>query len=208
MTENQWLSATDPAAMLDFLVQNGKASNRKLRLYACACAKDLPCWSAPDEKWAWAFEVSELFAVGLATEEQLRLAREAALEHQGGAPRYRAWVSALSADIDEVMRVPACAAEASDLFEDEVRADECSLLRELFGNPTENTSHYGPRWRTGQVQVLAQGMYDARAFDRMLVLAAALEEAGCTDVRLLEHLRGPGPHARGCWALDIVLGKD
>jgi hypothetical protein len=45
------------------------------------------------------------------------------------------------------------------------------------------------------------------AFDRLPVLADALEEAGCTNADILDHLRGPGPHARGCWAVDLLLGK-
>jgi hypothetical protein len=43
--------------------------------------------------------------------------------------------------------------------------------------------------------------------DRLAVLADALEDAGCADPDLLAHLRGPGPHVRGCWALDLVLGN-
>ena len=42
---------------------------------------------------------------------------------------------------------------------------------------------------------------------RLAVLSDALEEVGCTDTALLSHLRSPGPHVRGCWALDLVLGK-
>jgi hypothetical protein len=55
---------------------------------------------------------------------------------------------------------------------------------------------------------LAQGIYDARDFDRLPILADALEEGGCTDTVLLNHCRGPGPHALGCWAVDLLLGKE
>jgi hypothetical protein len=64
------------------------------------------------------------------------------------------------------------------------------------------------------VVALAQAAYDHRTLpsglDRttLAVLADALEEAGCTDPDLLIHLRGPGPHVRGCWALDLLLGKE
>ena len=54
---------------------------------------------------------------------------------------------------------------------------------------------------------LAQAIYEARAFDRLPILADALEEAGWTDNAILTHLRSAGPHVRGCWALDLVLGK-
>jgi hypothetical protein len=55
---------------------------------------------------------------------------------------------------------------------------------------------------------VAESIYEGRAFDRLPILADALEEAGCTDAYLLAHLRGPGPHVRGCWAVDLVLGKE
>jgi hypothetical protein len=63
-------------------------------------------------------------------------------------------------------------------------------------------------WNGGTVRNLAQSIYDERAFDRLPVLADALEDAGCADADLLGHLRGPGPHARGCWAVDRILGKE
>jgi hypothetical protein len=43
---------------------------------------------------------------------------------------------------------------------------------------------------------------------KLAVAADALEDAGCTDPELLGHLRGPGPQVRGCWAVDLVLGKE
>jgi hypothetical protein len=84
-----------------------------------------------------------------------------------------------------------------------------ALLDELFGDPFRPTS-IDPlwlAWEGGVVPALAQGIYEERAFDRLAILADALEEAGCTDAELLGHLRGPGPHTRGCWALDLALGK-
>jgi hypothetical protein len=57
------------------------------------------------------------------------------------------------------------------------------------------------------VQKLAKSIYDDRAFDHLPILADALEDAGCTDAAILEHCRGPGPHVRGCWVVDLILGK-
>ncbi len=54
---------------------------------------------------------------------------------------------------------------------------------------------------------LVQHIYDQRSFDRLTELARALRDAGCEDAGLLAHLRSPGPHCRGCWALDLVLGR-
>jgi hypothetical protein len=55
---------------------------------------------------------------------------------------------------------------------------------------------------------LAQAVYDERAYDRLPVLADALEDAGCHDADILTHCRGPGPHVRGCWLIDLLLGKE
>jgi hypothetical protein len=57
------------------------------------------------------------------------------------------------------------------------------------------------------VSELAQAIYDDRSFDRLLELADAMQKAGCDSEETLNHLRGTGPHVRGCWALDLVLGK-
>jgi hypothetical protein len=57
------------------------------------------------------------------------------------------------------------------------------------------------------VSKLAQAVYEGRSFDRLPILADALEDAGCSAPELLGHLRGTGPHVKGCWALGLVLGK-
>jgi hypothetical protein len=64
-----------------------------------------------------------------------------------------------------------------------------------------------PAWITPAVRHLAQALYDDRAFDQLPILADALEEAGCQDQSILDHLRSPGPHVRGCWPLDLILGR-
>jgi hypothetical protein len=63
-------------------------------------------------------------------------------------------------------------------------------------------------WNDGIVIKLAQAIYEERAFDRLPILADALEEAGCSDTEILAHCRGPGPHVRGCWVVDLLLGKE
>jgi hypothetical protein len=65
-----------------------------------------------------------------------------------------------------------------------------------------------PGWQTSTVVVLARGIYTELAFDRLPILGDALEDAGCNDEDLLGHCRGPGPHIRGCWALDLLLEKE
>ena len=63
-------------------------------------------------------------------------------------------------------------------------------------------------WNHGTVARIAQAIHDERAFDRLPILADALEEAGCQDADILGHCRHPGPHVRGCWAVDLLLVKE
>ena len=77
--------------------------------------------------------------------------------------------------------------------------------------PTPRKVHLGREWLTwnrGMIPRMAQAIYDQEAFDTLPVLADALEEAGCTDQAVLAHLRDPGPHFRGCWVLDVLLGRE
>jgi hypothetical protein len=86
---------------------------------------------------------------------------------------------------------------------------QSSLLRDIFGNPFRPVT-FDPAWLTwhdGLIVSMARKMYDRRDFSDTPVLADALEDAGCTDANILGHLRGPGPHVRGCWVVDLVLGK-
>jgi len=80
------------------------------------------------------------------------------------------------------------------------------LLRCIFGNPFRLVA-FADFWRSETAVALATGIYEERAFDRLPILADALEEAGCDHADVLNHLRGPGPHARGCWVVDGVLRK-
>ncbi|WP_149112072.1 hypothetical protein [Limnoglobus roseus] len=81
------------------------------------------------------------------------------------------------------------------------------LLRDIFGNPFRPIA-FSPAWLTPAAVGLAEAIYADRAFDRLPILADALQDAGCEDVDVLSHCRGDGPHVRGCWVVDGVLGKD
>jgi hypothetical protein len=63
------------------------------------------------------------------------------------------------------------------------------------------------QWLTSTVIALAQGIRDESAFDRMPILADALQDAGCANEDILNHCRSAGPHVRGCWVVDLLLGK-
>ncbi|OWK42131.1 hypothetical protein FRUB_04209 [Fimbriiglobus ruber] len=81
----------------------------------------------------------------------------------------------------------------------------CKLVRCIYGNPFHPVS-LDPSWQTPTVLAVAQGIYADRAFDRLPTLADALEESGCDDPGLLNHCRTEKVHARGCWAIDLLLG--
>jgi hypothetical protein len=88
---------------------------------------------------------------------------------------------------------------------------QANLLRDIFGNPFCPPPVLAPAVLAGNggaARRLAEAIYEGPRFNELGVLADLLEETGCTDVDLLEHLRGPGPHTRGCWALDLILSKD
>jgi hypothetical protein len=85
-------------------------------------------------------------------------------------------------------------------------AQKEKLLRDIFGNPFRLVP-FSPAWRTDTAVSLARQMYESRDFSAMPILADALQDAGCEDEQILGHCRGPGPHVRGCWAIDLVLGK-
>jgi hypothetical protein len=90
------------------------------------------------------------------------------------------------------------------------QAAQAVLLRDIVGNPFRLPAPIAPAvvaYNGGAARRLAEAIYDGRRFEDLPVLADLLEEAGCTDAALLGHLRGPGPHVVGCWAVDLVLGR-
>jgi hypothetical protein len=91
------------------------------------------------------------------------------------------------------------------------RAAQAGLLRDLFGNPFRKPpTPPCPCWLAADgraVRLLAERVYANWAFEHLAIVAGALEEAGNLDADLLAHCRGGGEHARGCWALDLILGR-
>jgi hypothetical protein len=65
-----------------------------------------------------------------------------------------------------------------------------------------------PAWLTSTVIAISKGIVDEHAFDRLPILADALQDAGCDNADILDHCRGPGPHVRVCWVVDLILGKE
>jgi hypothetical protein len=227
MTEADWLDndRANPQWMLWQLtpplgkVTRTRAGRRKLRLFACACCRlvdpYLDAFGLSDS-----VGVAERFAEGQATSEELAAAhaRIARPEFQEGtdsprllaywAPRLAQIATGTMADISLFLppyRVVDAGFPGSAI---EANARLCDLVRCVFGNPFRPVAPPQPwlKWNGGALVRLARVIDDERAFDQLPVLADALEEAGCTDAAILAHCRGPGPHVRGCWVVDLLLG--
>jgi len=218
MTEAKWLQATDPKPMLHFL--SGVGSERKLRLHLHACLSRTPERREYDVQ---VLAVGERLAEGQASEEDRQRVLPLVTDyHTHQYPSVAAIVSPLTVSWLLWGAEAAARDVASSLVpiidprtwnEAEWRAHindelgtQCGLLRDIFGNPLR-LAGVDLRWRTETVVALATGIYEERAFDRMPILADALEDAGCDHADILTHCRGDGPHVRGCWVVDLLLGK-
>jgi hypothetical protein len=157
----------------------------------------------PDQRNVLALEVAERIAEGLADDTERRRKSDTLRGipdgHVSGVLLYDPFSAATS-----------CAAITVDAVAITQRSSEriaqVALLRDIFGNPFRPAT-LNPSWRTSDVLLLAGGIYDDRAFDRMPILADALQDAGC-DNEELNHCRDTKQsHVRGCWAVDLVLGK-
>jgi hypothetical protein len=204
MTEAEWLAGTALKQMLEFV--RGMVSARKLRLFACACAaRNLRALREPGfRQW---IEIAERFAEGLVGVQALVDAAEVA----GDDP-----VDAFDATHDAYRNAFVEADGAVDVADEfdsrpeEVRATQCNLLRDVTGNPFRPTSVIPTWlvWNDGTVVNLALGIYDDRDFDHLPILGDALEDAGCDNADILAHCRSAGEHVRGCWVIDLLLGKE
>jgi hypothetical protein len=224
MTEQEWLSCTDPQQMLEFLLASGEASERRVRLLAAACCRYLGDW-LDDEKCRHALEIVEGFADGKASKAALKRARQSvrAVRHGlrsraiglGGeetASWQACWIMEVAAAENAYVQAPLDLLRSAHLFLDEaVRMNLFlgELIRDVFGNPLRPVTidHLWMAWNDGTIPKIAQAIYDERAFDRLPILADALEDAGCTNDDILNHCRQPGEHVRGCWVIDLILAK-
>jgi hypothetical protein len=217
MTETKWLTCVDPEPMLDFL---GKANDRKLRLFAVACCRRIVSKLEEHRRRLVggegsveveqvrrearlierAAKVGERWADGLMKVAELEsLYRDAGHEDLGSA-------FALGPKARWTARTSAHHARQRASHHDREGMAQCNLLRCIFGNPFRSMA-LDPAWLAPKVEFLAKLIYEQRAFERMPVLAHALEQAGCNEEPILSHCLEPGEHTRGCWALDLVLGK-
>jgi hypothetical protein len=228
MTEAEWLTCADPSPMLSLL--RDKANDRKMRLFSVLCCRRIAHFMT-DEKGKGRIDVAERYADGQATEDERITASDEAQRVVRDAVEYREENDAIpemfcnaaraaralldgDRDFGEVASaiVSACRLIARDDTSglgswNAENAAHTTNLRDIFGNPFRPVT-FDPAWRTTTAVQLAQVMYDARDFAAMPILADALQDAGCENTDILDHCRGPGPHVRGCWVVDLVLGKE
>jgi hypothetical protein len=182
--EADWLASRDPTAMLETV--RATASLRKLYLLCVACG----CM--------YKFNASGLAAMA---------AMEAAAEAEDPVEAVRA-IAPTHPDYG-LSVVPWAMTERMARYwrADVGRKHAPPLIREVFGNPFRPVA-FDATWRSITAVALARQMYDSRDFSAMPILADSLQDAGCEDEQILAHCRGNGPHVRGCWVVDLVLGKE
>jgi hypothetical protein len=214
--------------MVNYL--EGKVSDRKLRLFACACC--LRSWTFTVPACEEVVTTAARFADGWATEEELDDARIRAANLIGDDPFVvRAFGLEAAAAVAAMPAMEAARATLQaillsarqnvsyadipgfDSQRAEVEAqrgelwDQCALLRHLVGNPFHPAA-VDPgwlRWNNGTIAKMAILIYNENRFDDLPFLADALQDAGCDNEEILTHCRMPMEHPRGCWVVDGLL---
>jgi len=235
MNEAEWLECTDPTPMLVFLrwtpvlSLRGRTSDRKTLLFACACCFEIE-EAVIDKRSREALSIAQRFGEGNATRQDLDAARDAAWKAKNDLFIAKATVTELSAGsaVAYAAAFPASryaidaaenAAHATPKlaydgltggFMDMVNAakrKQVVFLRDVIGNPFQPVN-IQPNWLNPKVVALAQKIYDDRTFHQLPLLADELVKAGGVTQEILNHCRQPGEHVRGCWLVDLVLGKE
>lgn len=210
-----WGRSEHPRHMLGLLREAGRPSDRVLQLFACACVRQV--WDhLTDERGRRAIEAAEHYADVPEEDRVLSLLEVMRIWDAAGAEwgvihdpmrwatEYSDWAAAFASEPGR---------------QEERRRSQAALLRDLFGDPFRQPPAVDPAWLTwndGTLRKLAAAAYEHRFLPsghldpaRLALFADALEDAGCrTDAEILTHLRGEGPHVRGCWAVDLLLGRD
>lgn len=227
MTEAEWLTCCVPEQLLD---QLGTAlSVRKARLFAVACCRSI--WHLLDDGPARrAVEVSERLADGDATNSERRAAALATEGHRGTYYWAEAAASCAVGTLPpRILRlalqhathgvsdaaVPRAPGQVLTNDQEATRARardtesaiQAGLLRDIAGSPFR-PPQFSPSWRTSTVVALAAQMYETRDFSTMPILGDALQDAACDNDEVLNHCRAQSVHVRGCWVVDLVLGKE
>ncbi|MGE3804057.1 MAG: hypothetical protein AB7K24_05215 [Gemmataceae bacterium] len=224
MSEREWL---DAASIYELLKWSEPFDERRLRLFAVACYRRIWQW-IPDQDSREFVDQCELLALAEIEEAEVGVAFSTAPDSGVRTRRALAVAPAIRSALDpkhsrHSWRDVAygsseyCAhvvVRHTALLEGGVYANErraqADLVREIFGNPFRPVV-LESGWLTtmdGTVPRIAEHIDRTRRFEELPILADALEEAGCNNLDLLTHLRGPGPHVRGCWALELLLARN
>lgn len=216
MIEREWLNCSDPSPMLAFLA--GSPNDRKRRLFGVACCRRI--WRHLSDASQAALLVLERFADGAATQMELEAAGEDAGRGARTADDEAVWLAAYSdrwndtcdvahasAGREVILGWPGRNDSNDEAYVAEQEFNAC-LLRELFGSLPFRPQPVAAAWLTSTVLALAQGIYEEHAFNHMPILADALQDAGCDNPDILAHCRQAGEHVRGCWVVDLLLGKE
>ncbi|QEL17297.1 hypothetical protein [Limnoglobus roseus] len=219
MTEKQWLTAKSPDSLIDLC-----RDRRKLRLLACACARRMLAALPGDPAFEAIIDAAETYAdnaatrpLAVAARKPLRDAAKRLKDAKKPEPLAKAVFILTDLTNDVIEGFTAGIANSSWALGHpnavaktnvrEEKAVQALLLRDIFGNlfrPVE----FDPEWRTSTAVDLAHTAYNARHFGALPILADALQDAGCEDDAILRHCRDEKQvHVRGCWVVDLVLGK-
>ena len=230
MTADEWRTSTRPGPMLDWLEANHLAPPRKKRLFVfSACRLG---WDDVRPEMRLLLEAAEDYVETPTADDPLASGKL----HDALLSLCRVTLSSLESTmihrisfaINSDAKAPAYLAEVNDLAEVAPPPALAALMREQFGDPFRKVRWVSSRlrdkidprpadlllvrewltWERGIVLGLAQAIDEERAWERMPILADALEDAGCDEPALLEHLRQAEGHARGCWAMDLLLGRE
>lgn len=219
MNEAEWMACDDTQRMFDFMLGGNKRS-RKRMLYWTAMCWQLLRWF-PEASWHNLCAVLDEFADGSVDLQAICVSWANAMGLAVDDPKMDRYLTTpLGCDdrpipdrVYDFLQLEAI----SRRFEgrkpspsDQGGPSHSDRLRCIFGNPFRRVS-ISPAWLTwngGMVPKFAQTIYDERRFEDLPILGDMLEDAGCTNEDVLSHLRTPSPHGRGCWAVDILLGKE
>jgi hypothetical protein len=230
-SEDEWIACRDdPATLLEYLGNSGCHTTRKFRLFCCAAARGAARHA--ELNVAELLRVAEADAEGVAdpsdlaralgrVEEYMHPANHRLRRRRHGWFKVHRWrwnavyatllALAPSQQANE-WRSAVCIAGLETWPPDEPPEAELSarvaLVRDIFECPFHPPSRrIDPRRLSGTVVSLARGIAADQAFDRLPILADALEESGCDDPAVLAHCRGHSQHVRGCWVVDLLLGE-
>jgi hypothetical protein len=212
MTEAEWLACNDPALLIEAIrtfFGRKVLTDRKIRLLACGVVRLL--WNdASEERSRVVVEAAEKYADGLLSLRQMSRRRKTAQEAAYQLP------AGPGPDGSPDKRIIALAAASAadtnvNLFHVRKAVGDplhCKLIRDLFPYRYPEIKEGWFCWNEGTILKLAEAIYDDRAFDRLPILADALEEAGCQNAAILGHCRQQGAvHVRGCWVVDVLTGR-